>query len=457
MPPPKFLTKSGRWRADVIAEKARGRRTLHLRFRKIVKIASRVFRGASAQLLWALAANNIPAVPFLGKVRDLRVVEIGAKPRNFFKSSDVLWIETKPIVTRVKYGEEALERSDEREPELCQYFELSDCTVAIPSRVAGIYTSEEYFVSNPKGDSPWRVYRGHDSRPQAGIIDQRADRILIREKKTIRIASGIYVGSWSPHNWYLWLSSWLPTIFLAKKLPSKFQDFPLILPLVAQGRKNWLSSLEAVWGHRNVLFVEPDTHYIFECLVYVESPINRGPYSINDPFNQNWRTIQKNFFRDFAKHMVTSSTGDRAQRITKRYPDRIFIFRDQSLNRPYNQEELLEVASDYGFAVVDFSQLSFSETVAHMRGVKTIVGAHGAGWANVIFCECRPDGIMWAEPGARTNNNLSNLAAAAEINLEILWMSVEPEGAQQSSPTRKPPKHTLNPQTLRNELRNLFE
>lgn len=72
---------------------------------------------------------------------------------------------------------------------------------------------------------------------------------------------------------------------------------------------------------------------------------------------------------------------------TRTYPERIYVTRKKAKYRKVaNEPEVIEMLDRYGFAVVDFDDMSFWEQVAQMRAAKYIVEIHGAGMANCIFC-----------------------------------------------------------------------
>ena len=71
---------------------------------------------------------------------------------------------------------------------------------------------------------------------------------------------------------------------------------------------------------------------------------------------------------------------DRARR-------RIYISRGKArLRRLLNEAELESALTQAGFEIVDTATMSFSEQVAMFQGAEFIIGPHGAGLANMLFC-----------------------------------------------------------------------
>ena len=73
---------------------------------------------------------------------------------------------------------------------------------------------------------------------------------------------------------------------------------------------------------------------------------------------------------------------------TESGPERIFVSRNTLLNRKRlaNEDELLPVIESYGFNVVRPERLSLAQQVSAFSKARMVLGAHGAGLANLLFC-----------------------------------------------------------------------
>jgi hypothetical protein len=67
------------------------------------------------------------------------------------------------------------------------------------------------------------------------------------------------------------------------------------------------------------------------------------------------------------------------------------LHRDVAARRVSNFDAVSAVLQRYGFVVVSFEQTPLAEQIAVMGGARLFIGEHGAGLANVLFCQ----------PGAR--------------------------------------------------------
>ncbi|MBE9143948.1 tetratricopeptide repeat protein [Planktothrix mougeotii] len=81
------------------------------------------------------------------------------------------------------------------------------------------------------------------------------------------------------------------------------------------------------------------------------------------------------------------------------YPERIYISRgDARYRRVLNENEVIELLHPWGFVVVQLESMSFSQQVALFSQAKVIMGAHGSGLTNIIFCQPGTQVIEWVSP-----------------------------------------------------------
>ena len=68
-------------------------------------------------------------------------------------------------------------------------------------------------------------------------------------------------------------------------------------------------------------------------------------------------------------------------------PRRIYIARTKAASRSVaNREELLELLSTYGFVSVNVEDFDWKVQLALFKNAEAVVGPHGAGLANLVFC-----------------------------------------------------------------------
>ncbi|MBC8095040.1 MAG: glycosyltransferase family 61 protein [Akkermansiaceae bacterium] len=78
------------------------------------------------------------------------------------------------------------------------------------------------------------------------------------------------------------------------------------------------------------------------------------------------------------------SLGNDASKAT---PERFYVSRaDARHRRLVNEEQVVEHLSALGFRPVWLERMSFAEQIALFRNAEAIIGVHGAGLANLVFC-----------------------------------------------------------------------
>lgn len=69
-------------------------------------------------------------------------------------------------------------------------------------------------------------------------------------------------------------------------------------------------------------------------------------------------------------------------------PTRFYIDRRKASNRVlHNEVELIEILEQQGFAIIQLEYLNFDEQAYLFSNAEYIIGAHGAGLANMVFCQ----------------------------------------------------------------------
>lgn len=399
-----------------------------------------VKRAILTKLLWFMLQTPI----LKGLVTKYEIVEVVPRYEGQDQAkSDGTISQDSPMVWTQKVGPgEKDVRVNKRPGHPIRYLVFNRASVSIPNRVSGISLKNLLIISQPGGPGPWKIYRGHETSVQGGILGQNDNRVLVRKDPSLTLDKGIFVGSWNCANWYLWLSTVLPTVYLVTKLPERFHDYPLILPKSIENKPNWQESLHLVIGERPVLYVGDNTRVTFRELVWIDAPLDRGPYSIEMPFEQKWQAINYSIFREFSREIASGiATPGKSIKVRK---NAIYIYRQPTLARPYNQDELINVTKSFGVTIVDFSEMGFAETVNLMRGVDLILGAHGAGWTNMMFTTPGTHGIYWTELDSIENNNFTNLATVFDVRLRVLRMAKSDHGWR------------LNPRLLEEELQHYF-
>ena len=115
--------------------------------------------------------------------------------------------------------------------------------------------------------------------------------------------------------------------------------------------------------------------HIFSQEIYATSNINNNIEKIS-PFIIN--LLKKNFLVDIKKKF-----GKKL--------DKIYIDRKDSNFNSYrliiNETEIISYLKSIGFAIIKLSEIPFKKQIYFFNNAKYIIGLHGAGLSNLIFCK----------------------------------------------------------------------
>jgi capsular polysaccharide biosynthesis protein len=290
--------------------------------------------------------------------------------------------------------------------------DMGRAMVSANPRVTTVLKDGVFWLPQAVDQGPWRV--AGFSPTTGGITYQLGSEVLATPSLSPgSIPAGIFIGTWSPHNWYHWIIDILPSVFLARQLPNAFRDYPLLIPELALKNPAWLEPLELVRHGREIVPLPPEKYVRVEHLIWVDSPTSPGPLPINRTRNGNFR-IHGTAMRAYRDHIVS------ALRLPGGPPTRkLFLARRQNGNRPYNQDELLRVAGTFGYEPVYLDTLNFRESVKVMSEALCVVGPHGAGWANALFCSPSTRVFLWTWAEAKQDNWFANICSVGGLDYRV--------------------------------------
>jgi hypothetical protein len=289
--------------------------------------------------------------------------------------------------------------------------------VVKPNRRTNIVITKHAGLVAPRSEpGPWRTYWGHSSPVTGGIWGQQGGEFLQLSAKTRfeTEPSAIFVGALSPHNWYHWLCQTLPTLYLSRALAIP-ESVPLVLHAGTFPDNKWRESFDLMDIRREILFIDDDDTLLVDELYWTDAPVDRGPFaqSLQHPVS-----IHGPAFRDFQNYLLekvpVSSPGQ------AKTPKKVMLIRSQGATRPYNQEEIVAIASEYGFVSIALESLSFQAVVNLFRGAERIIGPHGASFANIMFCAPGTKVLQWQAKDSTAVNDYSSLAVCCGLDFRVI-------------------------------------
>jgi capsular polysaccharide biosynthesis protein len=170
------------------------------------------------------------------------------------------------------------------------------------------------------------------------------------------------------HNYYHWMTQCLPSMFWSLRAGDP-SDMVFALP-----RLNlWQEHTLELAGLRELEFCSTDSHAQYE--------VNRLAYTTFTQGASTYRPSIKavEFFR---------TLRSRVERMSASADSVIYVSRkDANVRNMANEAELCERLQEQGVEIVIPSQLSLEMQIDKFRNAKAVLGPHGAGLTNIIFCE----------------------------------------------------------------------
>lgn len=264
----------------------------------------------------------------------------------------------------------------------------------------------------------------YTANPQALINDENllfwqseSGKGLIQQYQIDPKKSGIMAFGTGVENWYHWLIEILPTVYLARNLPSEYDAYPIVVPEDVLNIPQFKESLDLVRGTRDVDFLKRDL-YRFESLIAVDR-LTREPMNLRSgvwPRAEDY-ALDPEALQDYRGYILSKLQveGESADR-------KLFLARGNN-RRPYNQDELLAIAEAHGFEAVYPERLSFKEQVQLFSTAKYIVGPSGAAFANILFCSKGTRLLTWVLSEYSGFCSFTNIATAVGADLRYIFVN----------------------------------
>ena len=188
----------------------------------------------------------------------------------------------------------------------------------------------------------------------------------------------LLTGGAGNENYFHWLFDVLPRLaILEKKFDINKIDFFLIPSIKKQFQQETLNIL-------NISKIKLLSSEKYRHITSDEILVTDHPYVISNP-TEDITNIPHWICNWLRKKFISNSAG-------KKYPKNIYISRKDAISKHkqirkiINEENIIEFLEKNNFEEVALSQISFTDQVNLFNNADKIVGLHGAGFANLVFC-----------------------------------------------------------------------
>jgi len=267
-----------------------------------------------------------------------------------------------------------------------------------------LYTDQ---VSNVAYINNKNIISGPSIQFKNNILSDVSNNVALKSGTTrfIKKVKGkvlsILTGGGGNNNYWHWLFDVLPRIFLYEKFYSlKELDKILVPSLKEKFQVETLFNL----GIKNKRIINAN---------YTRHIVAKELYATSHPNISNLERVP---------YWIIASLRDRfiKKRIQTNKFDKIYIDRSDSksnvknFRKIINEKEIIKFLISKGFKKIKLSEFSFLEQVSIFNDAKYIIGLHGAGFANLVFCK-KNTNILEIKP-KKAGNIIKNLSADADLS-----------------------------------------
>lgn len=192
------------------------------------------------------------------------------------------------------------------------------------------------------------------------------------KKFNFKILSAL-TGRGGKNNYFHWMFDVLPRILLIKN-SNLFKFNKILLPSLK--KKYQIESIRLLHLKEKTVIQSDANKHISSEEIYATSNINNNIEKIS-PFIIN--ILKKNILAEIKEKQFS-------EKVEKIYIDR----KDSNFNSNrliINETEITSYLKSIGFAIIKLSEISFKNQIYFFNNAKYIIGLHGAGFSNLIFCK----------------------------------------------------------------------
>jgi len=276
------------------------------------------------------------------------------------------------------------------------------------------------------------------------IIWSHGDTAIVNRLHGERMGvdEAIFIGGRDFTNWYHWLVDGLPALHLANSLPEHLRHLPVLIPAQIFKYPTMLEALELFLNHRDMIVVPEWAMVKAKKLVWID-PLevsNIPKTSAKTDKEPRIHLLHREGMEGYRDVYLNAFAGKRTAQNKK-----IVLARDTA-RRSYNQDDVLDVAAEFGFEPVYPEKLSLAEQVKVFRSASHILGPSGAGFAGLLFSQTGTKALCWQDTRLRFMTILPDLATLNHSDYQhLFYQSDENRGLFRSS-------YTLDTNELRKAL-----
>ena len=234
------------------------------------------------------------------------------------------------------------------------------------------------------------------------IIIKTGTRKFIQKKIKGNILS-LVQGASAIGNYGHWILDTIPKLIITKKFKDLNSFDAILMPNIK--KKFQTDSLEYFNISKNKILDGSEITHLYADKI----TIPRQPYwELNKHQFETVAKVDQDILKSIRKIFLQNSS------LNKKKNENIFIDRSDSIfnhNKLVNNLEIIDYLKKKEFLIIKLAELSFNEQIKIFNEAKIIIGSHGAGLTNLIFCEPSTKVIEIGNPNFDCDvfKNISNI------------------------------------------------
>lgn len=217
------------------------------------------------------------------------------------------------------------------------------------------------------------------SEPPDGIIYKFGPSGYITKNKNDSFCL-IQIEWFNPNNYYHWTFSELPLMYLALESSANNIVFPdVLLEANFTFQVRWLEILRELFPNKAILKLSKNSDKL------------SGMVPINHDTSTNMSKIGNCHYRHYhggraTPYCLEIMNNVKAHIAKNNYYNGAKIYINRANRRLSNEDEIQLYLSKCGFAILYLENLTLDEQINMFAHASVIIGMHGAGLANMVFC-----------------------------------------------------------------------
>lgn len=244
-----------------------------------------------------------------------------------------------------------------------------------------------------------RVLRELSARDFDVIYANGGQRLWREPMRTVEHGLLIH-DKFSSHNYCHWLLDWLPRIFPIEQLGVDMARLHVILPQQPTGFQRRALNLMGFTDDRILHLLEKGTNSPVRIRRFYGTSLTHSSFQHALHNGAPWA-------RDYLRAKFPGPE-------TSALPARIIVDRRTSRRLVFD-EATLQHLTRLGFVMVQLESMSFDQQIELFSGARCVIGAHGAGLANIVFCR-EGSHILEIFPGDVHTEAYWRVASAGRMN-----------------------------------------